>query len=90
MTYSYLIGFIHLLNLNFTQYIFFSIFAGLITAAFVAYVSFKINSNYRRIVHLIIYISLWFIGGGLIGGGLMLIFSSILYVLIREFSGDYS
>ena len=32
MTYSYLIGFIHLLNLNFTQYIFFSIFAGLITA----------------------------------------------------------
>tara|TARA_B100000925_G_scaffold242502_1_gene191960 strand:+ start:53 stop:325 length:273 start_codon:yes stop_codon:yes gene_type:complete len=90
MTYSYLIGFIHLFNFNFIQYIFFSVFAGLITAAFVAYVSFKINSNYKRIVNLLIYISFWFIGAGLIGGGVMLLFSSILYVLIREFSGDYS
>ena len=90
MTYSYSIGFIHLLNLNFPQYIFFSIFAGLITAAFITYVSFKLDSNYKRIVYLIIYISLWFVGGGLIGGGLMLLYSSILYVLIREFSGDYS
>ena len=90
MTYSYFIGFIHLLNLNITQYIFFSVFVGLITTAFVAYVSFKINSNYIRIVYLLIYISLWFIGGGLISGGIMLLFSGILYVLIREFSGDYS
>ena len=90
MSYSYSIGFIHLLDLNFPQYIFFFIFVGLITAAFVAYVSFKLKSNYTRILYLLFYIFLWFIIGGIIGGGLILVFSSILYVLIREFSGDYS
>jgi len=90
MSYSYSLGLIHLLDLNFFQYIFFSIFIGLITAAFIAYVSFKLNSNYIRIVYLLFYIFLWFSIGGILGGGVILIYSCILYVLIREFSGDYS
>jgi hypothetical protein len=37
-----------------------------------------------------LYIFAWFILGGIVGGGLILSSSCIIYVLIREFSGDYS
>ncbi len=90
MTYNYLVGLIHLLGLNFPQYLFFSIFIGLITAALVAYVSLKVESNFNRILYLLSYILIWFLIGGLIGGTILLVFCFILYVLIREFSGDYS
>ena len=90
MSYSYLIGFIHLLNLNIPQYVFLCIFISLITIAFITYVSFKIESNYTRIIYLLSYIFAWFILSGIIGGSLILFFSCVAYVLIREFSGDYS
>ena len=90
MFYNYLIGFIHLLNLNIPQYIFLCVFIGLGTAGFITFISFKIDSNYTRIVYVLSYIFLWFVIGGIIGGSLILLFSCILYVLIREFAGDYS
>ena len=90
MTFSYLFGLIPLLNLNFQQYIYFSIFIGLITIAFIAFVSLKIDSNFTRIIYLLLYIFAWFILGGIVGGGIILSSSCIVYVLIREFSGDYS
>ncbi len=90
MSYSYSIGLIHLLGLNVPQYIFFCIFIGLITAALVAYISLKVESNLKRILYLLSYILVWFLIGGLIGGGVLLLFCLIFYVLVREFSGDYS
>ena len=90
MTFSYLFGLVPLLNLNFQQYIFLCIFIGLVSIAFIAYISLKIDSNFNRIIYLLLYIFAWFILGGIIGGGLILLSSCIIYVLIREFSGDYS
>ena len=90
MTYNYLIGFMDLLDLNLFQYIFFAVFSCLVTIAFIAFLSFKLSSNFFRIIYLLIYIAIWFAAAGLIGGGVMMVFSAISYVLIREFSGDYS
>lgn len=90
MTYSYYFGFFPTLSLSFPQYLFVCVFILIATFAYISYVSLKINSNFQRIIYILIYIFAWFILGGLISGLVMSILAGIIYVLIREFSGDYS
>ena len=90
MNYSYYFGFFPSLALCFPQYLFVSVFILIATFAFITFVSFKVNSNFKRIIYILVYIFAWFILGGLMSGLVMSILAGIIYVLVREFSGDYS
>lgn len=90
MTYSYYFGFFPLLDLSFPQYLFICTFILIGTTAYISFISLKINSNFQRIMYLLIYILAWFLLGGLLTGLIMSILAGIIYVLVREFSGDYS
>lgn len=90
MDYSYYFGYFPSLGLNLAQYLFLCVFIIIITFGFVNYVSFKINSTYKRIIYLLLYIMIWFLIGGLLSGLSMSILGGVIYVMIREFSGDYS
>jgi len=90
MDYSYYFGLFPSLDLSFPQYLFLCTFIIFLTFGYVAFISFKIASNYQRLVSLLVYIFSWFILGGLLSGFIMSCLAGILYVLVREFSGDYS
>ncbi len=90
MTYSYYFGLFPSLGLSFPQYLFVCVFILIATFAFVSFVSLKINSNFKRIIYILVYIFAWFLLGGLISGLIMSVLAGVIYVMVREFSGDYS
>ena len=90
MSYSYYFGFFPSLGFSFPQYLFVCIFILIVTFAYISFVSLKINSNFQRIIYILIYIFAWFLIGGLVSGMIMSILAGVIYVLVREFSGDYS
>jgi hypothetical protein len=90
MEYSYYFGFFPELGLSISQLLFLIVIILFITFGFISYVSYKIDTNYKRILYLLSYNFLWFLIGGLVSGILMLLIGAIIYVLIREFAGDYS
>ena len=90
MSYSYYFGFFPSLGLSFPQYLFLCIFILIGTFAYISFISLKINSNFQRIIYLLTYILVWFLLGGLLTGLVMLLLVGVIYVLVREFSGDYS
>ena len=90
MKFNYYFGFLLALDFSLAQYLFLLIFMILISLAFINFISFKVPTNYKRILYLIGFILLNYIFGGLFGGTLMALLNAMLYVFIREFSGDYS
>ena len=90
MDYSYYFGFLASINFSIPEYLFLASFAIFITLGILTYMKFKVNSNYTRIISMLIYAFLWFLLGGLICGFAMSLFIGIAFVLINEFSGDYS
>ena len=90
MEYSYYFGFMLSLGLSFPQFLFLIVLILFITFGFVSYISYKIDTNYQRTLYLLSYFFIWFVIGGLISGLVMILIGAIMYVLIREFAGDYS
>ncbi|MBK68542.1 MAG: hypothetical protein CMF54_01985 [Legionellales bacterium] len=90
MEFSYYFGFFPALGFNVPQYLFLVVFILFATFGFINFVAFRVETNYRKIVYLLSYFLIWFFLGGLVSGLLMAAIGAIMYILIREFAGDYS
>lgn len=90
MNYSYYFGLWGNLDLSFSQFLFVIFLILFATFGFISYIAFKLDTNFKRTIYLLGFNFFWLIVGGLISGLAMLFLCAVLYVLVREFAGDYS